>query len=59
LLLGLIREGEGIAAGVLESLESILKGTVRGHQGSDAERIGPITASADQATPTIDQLEST
>ena len=58
LLLGLVREGEGIAAGVLESLGvSLEKVRAAGHPGPQPERSSyPAEPSSQTKTPDIDQL---
>ena len=59
LLLGLVREGEGIAAGVLESLgRQPRQGPPRGHPGpSQSSSAGPTPETKRASkTPTVDQL---
>ena len=60
LLLGLVREGEGIAAGVLESLgvnlERVRAETTRILSQSMPQSAGAGTARSSTRTPTVDQL---
>src|SRR5205085_402600 len=60
LLLGLVREGEGIAAGVLESLgvnlERVRAETTRVLQANQPQGAERQPARATTRTPTVDQL---